>query len=94
VVKAAGWIKAGMCARSVEQTLKKTDGVKDARVSYEKGTAWIEYDDGKVTVARLSEVIDGTGFKAAGVVSNGRGPSRRTKRRANSRGRQVETLAA
>jgi copper chaperone CopZ len=55
--------------------------VKDARVSYEKGTAWVEYDDGKVTVARLIEVIDGTGFKAAGVVSGGRGPSRHMKRR-------------
>jgi hypothetical protein len=33
-------------------------------VSFEKGEAWIKYDDKKVTVARLREVINGTGFKA------------------------------
>ncbi len=47
--------------------MKKTDGVKDARVSYEKGEAWIKYDDRKITIDKLFEVINGTGYKAAGV---------------------------
>jgi len=57
--------------------LKKTDGVREAKVSFPKGEALIEYDDRKVTVAKLKEVIDGTGFKAAGVVK-ARGKRRAT----------------
>lgn len=38
-------------------------------MSYERGEAWVKYDDRKVTVAKLREVIDGTGFKAAGVIT-------------------------
>lgn len=54
------------CARSVERALRETEGVLEARVSFEKGEAWIKYDDQKVTVARLREVINSTGFKAVG----------------------------
>ncbi len=43
---------------------QKTPGVLDAQASYEKGEAWIKYDDQKVTVAKLREVINSTGFKA------------------------------
>jgi thiol-disulfide isomerase/thioredoxin len=39
----------------------------DAKVSYPKAEAWIKYDDKKVTVAKLREVINGTGFKAGKV---------------------------
>ncbi|MCA1636633.1 MAG: cation transporter, partial [Acidobacteria bacterium] len=60
------------CARSVEQALKKTDGVEDARVSFERREAWIKYDDRKITVARLREVIKATGYRAAGVVKAAR----------------------
>lgn len=38
--------------------------MKDARVSYEGGEAWVQYDDQEVSVARLREVINGTGFTA------------------------------
>lgn len=47
--------------------MKKTEGVEEASVSYEKGEAWVKYDDKKVTVAKLREVINSTGFKAVGV---------------------------
>lgn len=33
-------------------------------MSFEKGEAWIKYDDEKVTVAKLRKVINSTGFKA------------------------------
>jgi copper chaperone CopZ len=59
--------------------LKKTDGVREAKVSFPKGEAWVRYDDRKVTVAKLKEVIDGTGFKAAGTVKAAKA---RGKRRA------------
>jgi copper chaperone CopZ len=55
--------------------------VKEARVSYERGEAWVRYDDRKVSVARLCEVIDGTGFRAAGVVRASKPSARIGKRR-------------
>lgn len=54
----------GGCASSVTKALKATEGVEDVRVSFEKGEAWVQYDDQKVTEARLREVINSTGFKA------------------------------
>lgn len=52
----------GGCATTIEQALKTTEGVKEVRVSYERGNAVIKYDDQKITVARLREVINSTGF--------------------------------
>ncbi len=52
----------GGCATSVEKALKSTDGVRDVRISFERGRAVIKYDDQKVTVDKLREVIQGTGF--------------------------------
>ncbi len=50
------------CATSVEKALKSTEGVQDARVSFERGKAVIKYDDQKVTVDKLRMVIQSTGF--------------------------------
>lgn len=52
----------GGCATSVESALKSTDGVEGAKVSYKRGTAIVKYDDQKVTVAKLREVVNNTGF--------------------------------
>ncbi len=53
-----------MCSASVTKALKATAGVEKVEVSFEKGEAVIQYDDQKVTEAKLREVINGTGFKA------------------------------
>ncbi|MDT7778671.1 MAG: copper chaperone [Acidobacteriota bacterium] len=53
-----------MCSASVTKALKATAGVEKVEVSAEKGEAVIQYDDEKVTEAKLREVINGTGFKA------------------------------
>ena len=55
-------MSCGGCATSVEEALKATDGVIEARVSFERGRAVVKYDDRKVTVAKLREVVKGTGF--------------------------------
>jgi copper chaperone CopZ len=57
-------MQCGSCSGSVAKALKATQGVEDVQVSSEKGEAVIKYDDQKVTVAKLHEVINGTGFKA------------------------------
>lgn len=56
----------GGCSSSVTKALKATDGVEDVQVSYEKGEAVVKYDDQKVTLAKLHEVITNTGFKVVG----------------------------
>jgi mercuric transport protein len=53
-----------MCSASVAKALKATDGVEKVEVNDAKGEAVIQYDDQKVTEAKLREVINGTGFKA------------------------------
>ncbi len=55
-----------MCSASVTKALKATPGVERAEVSFETGEAVIQYDDRKVTEAKLREVINDTGFKAVG----------------------------
>ena len=52
----------GGCATAVANALKSTEGVEQARVSYKAGTAVVKYDDEKVTVLKLREVINNTGF--------------------------------
>lgn len=53
----------GGCASSIEKKLKATVGVEDARVSFEKKEAWIQFDDQKVTESQLREAITSTGYK-------------------------------
>lgn len=55
------------CAVTIKQALTDTNGVLEARVSYEKGEAWVKYDDRKVSVRKLRQVINGTGFKVAAI---------------------------
>jgi mercuric transport protein len=52
----------GDCASKVDKALKATDGVQDAHVNYKRGRAVVKYDDQKVTVAKLREIINSTGF--------------------------------
>lgn len=63
-IKVAG-MKCAKCSASVTKALKATDGVEDAQVSSDKGEAVIKYDDQKLNEAKLREVINSTGFKAA-----------------------------
>jgi mercuric transport protein len=57
-------MKCKNCSASVTKALKATDGVEKVEVNHEKGEAIIQYDDQKVTEAKLREVINSTGFKA------------------------------
>jgi mercuric transport protein len=73
-------MSCGGCAISLEQTLKSTDGVEDAKVSYERGEAWIKYDDSKLTVAKLREVIKSAGYQAVTGAAIKRGKQNRTNK--------------
>jgi mercuric transport protein len=71
----------GGCAVSVENALKGTPGVEEVSVSYEKGLARIKYDDQKVSVAKLREVINSTGFSCDVTQPGAKSTARRAKRR-------------
>lgn len=53
----------GSCATAVKHVLKKVDGVKDARVSYEEKQAVVTYDANKVTPEQIARAV---GEKLAG----------------------------
>ena len=57
-------MKCSKCSGSVEKALKATPGVEKVEVSLDRKEAVVEYDDQKVTEAKLREVINATGFKA------------------------------
>ena len=56
----------GNCAASIEKKLKATEGVQEVKVDFDKKEAWVKYDDEKLTVEKIQEAINSTGFKAGG----------------------------
>lgn len=55
------------CLREAENR-RRTEGVVEAEVRFERAEAVVKYDDRKVTALRLREAINATGFKAEVVV--------------------------
>ncbi|MDW7652324.1 MAG: copper ion binding protein [Bacillota bacterium] len=51
------------CKMKIEKALKTLDGVEDASVNLEKGTADISYDAGKVSEDDLRAVIGDAGYE-------------------------------
>lgn len=54
----------GGCSASVEQALKKVNGVTDVKANYgSEGTVWVKYDDEKVELSKIKQVITDVGFE-------------------------------
>lgn len=51
------------CQKTIEKGLRKTIGVREARVSYEKETAEVTYDDGLITRKAVELVIKNLGYE-------------------------------
>ncbi len=49
------------CAKTIEKKIAKMDGVKSAKVDFDKQMAMVEYDDAKVTPKSLEEAVKKTG---------------------------------
>lgn len=71
VIKVKG-MTCGSCAIAIEQTLKATEGVEGAEVSYESGEARVKYDGRKVSLAKLREIINDMGYEVGGRRANRR----------------------
>lgn len=54
----------GSCAMQIQSTLIKTQGVKSADVSYEKGKAVVRYDPNATSVKAIRAAIEAIGYKA------------------------------
>lgn len=52
------------CETKIQHALQKTDGVKNAAVSLDKGSATVTYDDAKVKPDQIVKVIEKEGYKA------------------------------
>lgn len=49
------------CAKTIEKKLAKMDGVKSAKVDFDKKLAMVEYDDARVNTKLLEETVQKTG---------------------------------
>jgi len=49
------------CAKTIEKKLAKMEGVKSAKVDYDKKLAMVEYNDAKVTTTTLEETVKKVG---------------------------------
>jgi Cu+-exporting ATPase len=49
------------CAKTIEKKIAGMDGVKSAKVDFDKELAMVEYDDAKVTPKSLEEAVKKTG---------------------------------
>ena len=51
------------CQNKIEKTLKKANGVESASVKYETGTAEILFDDEKISLKKIEEIVRNTGYE-------------------------------
>ncbi len=54
------------CSGNLERMLNKRDGVLSAKVSLEAAAAEVEYDEAKVDLDGLREVVENCGFDVVG----------------------------
>ncbi|MCU9594219.1 copper chaperone CopZ [Caldibacillus thermolactis] len=55
-------MSCGHCKMTVEGALKKLDGVSAAQVNLEEGKVDVTFDESKVTVDKMKEVIEDQGY--------------------------------
>ncbi|MFN8006777.1 MAG: mercuric transporter MerT family protein [Terriglobia bacterium] len=51
------------CAIAIENKLKVVPGVRDAKVSFEHGTAEVDYETGSVSVKHLEKAVQDAGYR-------------------------------
>jgi len=55
----------GSCAVTIRVAATKLDGVASVEVSYDKGTATVQYDPAKIEPAAIAKVISELGYKTS-----------------------------
>ncbi|SFU92594.1 urease accessory protein UreH domain-containing protein [Butyrivibrio sp. M55] len=54
------------CQNKIEKKIKQTKGISNVNVSYSKGTADFNYDPEKISVEKISDIIDELGYRVVG----------------------------
>ena len=57
-------ISCNHCVMTVKQALEGVDGVEQAKVDLDAGSAVVEYDDGRTEPAALASVVSEEGYPA------------------------------
>lgn len=52
------------CAMSIDMDLEDLGGVVEAKTNYAKQVSEIEFDDNKISIEKILEQIEKTGYKA------------------------------
>jgi copper ion binding protein len=55
----------GHCVQAVEKALRNHDGVRNATVNLDSGTAEVEYDEGRVAPEQMIAAVESEGYTAA-----------------------------
>ncbi len=61
-LKVVGMACAG-CSGAVETTLRRLDGVSEARVDLGRKTAYVQYDSRMVSIEDLIRAVEGEGYR-------------------------------
>jgi copper chaperone len=68
-------MQCGGCPIKISLALKEADGIEDVQVSLASGEATVRYDDGRISPAKLREIVTATGFGVDGTAAtNGHDP--------------------
>ncbi|MEG9194378.1 MAG: cation transporter, partial [Candidatus Methanoglobus sp.] len=67
IVAKIGGMSCAMCAKSVEETLKRLPGVYDAAVNLATEKARIVYDPSRIQLERIGEEIERIGYQFLGI---------------------------
>lgn len=51
------------CVRKIETVLKRTEGIIDASVNFASEKVTLEYDDEKINLPHIEEIIKGIGYE-------------------------------
>ena len=61
-----GGMSCTSCSQTIEKALKKTKGVREAQVNFATEKASLSYDPSRVTLKKIREVIEETGYQVMG----------------------------
>lgn len=58
-------MSCGHCKSSVEGALNKVNGVEQAQVDLEAGTATVKYDEQKTDLEKMKQAVEDQGYEVA-----------------------------
>ena len=54
------------CAQNISRVLKKADGIISAEVNFAANKAYVEYDETKINLEKITKLVEKSGYGVAG----------------------------